>query len=223
MSTAQPATGVAVDAESAPPRRLLARVLSGVLVGLLVAWVLAAVAVAALAVRVDGSSMRPTLADGQRLLTVPGSDGTDVHRLDVVLLKRPGRDEVIVKRVIGLPGDRVEISSTPQDPFAVLVQPGGSGPWFRVGLPAWTAQAHRTVSCCTPDGTRTAGPAAQTVPPGRLFFLGDNPDGSEDSRAFGWGDLATVSGRVGLRVWPPAAFGGLDAAPTLTEVPAPTD
>ncbi|MFI5530387.1 signal peptidase I [Kitasatospora sp. NPDC051853] len=222
MPTAQPATDVAVGAEPARPRGRTARVLSGLLAGLLVLCVLAAVAVAALAVRVDGSSMRPTLADGQRLLTVPGTDGASVRRLDVVLLKRPGRDEVIVKRVIGLPGDRVEIVSTPQEPFAVLVQPGGSGPWFRADLPAWRDQAHRTVSCCTPEGGRTAAPTAQTVPPGRLFFLGDNPDGSEDSRAFGWGDLATVSGRVGLRVWPPAAFGTVDAAPTLTEVPAPT-
>ncbi|MFG2824404.1 signal peptidase I [Kitasatospora sp. NPDC048365] len=218
MSTPLPTTDV--DATDRPRRRTT-RLLLGVLVGVVVGCVLAAVATAALAVRVDGSSMRPTLADGQRLLAVPGSGGAAVHRLDVVLLHRPGRDEVIVKRVIGLPGDRVEISSTPQDPFLVLVQPGGSGPWFRVGLPAWAEQAHRTGSCCTPDGTRTAAATAQTVPPGRLFFLGDNPDGSEDSRSFGWGDLATVSGRIGLRVWPPAAVGTLDTAPTLTEVPAP--
>ncbi|MFJ8045944.1 signal peptidase I [Kitasatospora sp. NPDC096147] len=224
MPTAPPATDVAADSVPADrPRRRIGRLLLGLLAGAVVLCVLAGVAVAALAVRVDGASMRPTLADGQRLLTVPGSGGAEVRRLDVVLLKRPGRDEVIVKRVIGLPGDRVRISSTPQEPFEVLLQPAGSGAWYRVELPAWTAQAHRTGGCCTPDGTRTAAPTTQTVPPGRVFFLGDNPDGSEDSRSFGWGDLATVSGRIGLRVWPPAEIGRPGAAPTLSEVPAPQD
>jgi signal peptidase I len=60
----------------------------------------------------------------------------------------------------------------------------------------------------------------QTVPAGRFFFLGDNPDGSDDSRTFGWGDLRTVSGRVALRVWPLGALGGLPAGPTLTPAQA---
>ncbi|MER5638880.1 signal peptidase I [Kitasatospora sp. NPDC002227] len=189
----------------------------GVLAGL---CLVAAVVVAAVAVRVDGHSMQPTLADGQRLLTVPGTGGT-AHRFDVVLLRTPGRETTIVKRVIGLPGDRVEITSTPDQPFTVLVQPGGSGPWYRVGQPSWPGQAHRSSNCCLPDGRRDATAHAQTVPPGKLFFLGDNPDGSDDARSFGWGELATVSGRVGLRVWPLGALGALPAAPTLTAVPVP--
>ncbi|TWF91569.1 S26 family signal peptidase [Kitasatospora viridis] len=60
------------------------------------------------------------------------------------------------------------------------------------------------------------------MPPGKLFFLGDNPDGSDDARSYGWGDLATVSGRIGLRVWPLGAFGPLPTGPTLSPVPAPS-
>ncbi|GAA1983478.1 signal peptidase I [Kitasatospora viridis] len=190
----------------------------GVSVGLCAAL---AVAVAALAVRVDGHSMQPTLANGQRLLTVPGTGGT-ARRFDVVLLRAPGRDTTIVKRVIGLPGDRVEIDSTPQDPFTVLVQPGGSGQWYRVDQSTWPGQAHRSSNCCQPDGRRDATAHAQAVPPGKLFFLGDNPDGSDDARSYGWGDLATVSGRIGLRVWPLGAFGPLPTGPTLSPVPAPS-
>lgn len=203
-----------------PGRQVGRLVAVGVAVVLLLCLVLA-VAVAALGVRVDGHSMQPTLRDGERLLAVPGSGG-EVHRFDVVLLRTPGRDAVIVKRVVGLPGDRVEIVSTPQDPFAVLVQPGGTGPWYRAESDTWPAQSHRSTNCCTSDGTRANQAAAQTVPPGRIFFLGDNPDGSDDSRAYGWGDLATVSGRVGLRVWPLSGLGAIGGRPTLREVPTPS-
>ncbi|AUG80913.1 Signal peptidase I [Kitasatospora sp. MMS16-BH015] len=191
-------------------------------VGILLGLGVAAVAVlAVIAVRVDGHSMQPTLADGERLLPDKISQGSRLHRFDVVLLKTPGRDTTIVKRVIGLPGDRVEIDSTPAAPFTVLVQPGGTGQWYRIDQPTWPAQAHRSSNCCQPDGQRDAAPHPQTVPPGKLFFLGDNPDGSDDARTFGWGDLTTVSARIHLRVWPLTAFGSLPAGPAMTPVPAP--
>jgi signal peptidase I len=130
----------AVTAQEAdrPVGRRWPRALAAVLAVLLGLAVVAVVAVATLGVRVEGHSMQPTLLNGQRLLTAPGSGGT-AHRFDVVLLRTPGRDSTIVKRVIALPGDRVAITSDPQDPYVVLVQPGGAGAWYRVEFPAWTA------------------------------------------------------------------------------------
>jgi len=65
----------------------------------------------------------------------------------VVILDERGA--TIVKRVIAVAGDRIEIAGTPQDPYQVLLQKGGVGPWYRVVVPAWTGQVHGTSACCT--------------------------------------------------------------------------
>ncbi|MFF8838198.1 signal peptidase I [Streptomyces sp. NPDC015130] len=175
---------------------------------------LAALAVTSLSVRVDGTSMAPTLKEGDRVLVAPGSAG-EAGRFDVVLLRATGRDALLVKRVIGLPGDRIAIVSTPDRPFEVLLQERGRGPVHRVVAPQWTTQVHRTGACCAPDGTRSARPELRTVPEGAFFYLGDNPDLSDDSRAYGWGRLGRVEGRVGLRAFPVSASPGLGNRPVL--------
>ncbi|XEC33037.1 signal peptidase I [Streptomyces fradiae] len=187
------------------------RAVPAALTGLVLLCLLAGVAVTALSVKVEGSSMAPTLHDGDRLLPVPGSAG-EVHRFDVVLLRSPRQNALLVKRVIGLPGDRIAIVSTAEDPFQVLLQEQGRGPVYRVTARQWTGQARRTGNCCTADGARSARPELRTVPAGSFFYLGDNPDLSDDSRAYGWGEIARVEGRVGLR-------GGL--VPTSPELGAP--
>ncbi|MEV8585304.1 signal peptidase I [Streptomyces sp. NPDC051180] len=176
----------------------------------------AGVAVTALAVRVDGTSMAPTLRPGDRVLVAPGSDG-EAHRFDVVLLRATGRDALLVKRVIGLPGDRVAVVSTPDEPFVVLLQEGGRGPVYRVVAPQWDAQARRTGACCAPDGTRSGRPGLRTVPEGAFFYLGDNPDLSDDSRVYGWGEIGRVEGRVGLRAFPVASARDIGHRPVLEE------
>lgn len=181
---------------------------------------LAGVAVTALGVRVDGTSMAPTLRPGDRIVVTPGSAG-EVRRFDVVLLRRPGQSAVLVKRVIGLPGDRVAIVSTPAEPFLVLLQERGTGPVRRVAAPQWAAQARRTGACCGPDGTRTGTPELRTVPEGSFFYLGDNPDLSDDSRAYGWGEIGRVEGRVGLRAYPVSSDPGLGNRPVLDEYRGP--
>ncbi|MCZ7417707.1 signal peptidase I [Streptomyces sp. WMMC897] len=198
------------------PRRVLA-------VALAVSALLSggtAVGVTAMSVRVDGASMEPTLREGQRLLGTPGS-ADDVRRLDVALFHRPGTEVLVVKRVIGLPGDRVGIVSTPQDPYQVLLRKAGEDTVYRVTAPAWTQRARHTGNCCAADGTRSARPRMRTVPPGRFFFLGDNPDASDDSRDHGWGRLDDVTGRVGVRIWPPSAPRDLGDRPILTPTSGP--
>ncbi|WP_435059016.1 signal peptidase I [Streptomyces sp. bgisy060] len=198
------------------PRRAAGAVLgTGVLLCLL-AWVV----VTALGVRVDGTSMAPTLHQGDRILVAPGSTG-EAHRFDVVLLRATGKDALLVKRVIALPGDRVAIVSTPDQPFQVLLQERGRGPVYRVVAPQWAAQAHRTSACCGPDGTRSARPDLRTVPEGAFFYLGDNPDLSDDSRAYGWGELGRVEGRVGLRAFPVSSSPGIGNRPVLEEYRGP--
>ncbi|MFD3535446.1 signal peptidase I [Streptomyces sp. NPDC058664] len=180
----------------------------------------AAVAVTALGVRIDGTSMAPTLHQGDRILVAPGSAG-EARRFDVVLLRAAGKDALLVKRVIGLPGDRVAILSTPEEPFQVLLQKGGEGPVYRVVAPQWTDRVRRTGACCGPDGTRSSRSELRAVPEGAFFYLGDNPDLSNDSRAYGWGDLARVEGRVGVRAFPVSASPEIGNRPVLEEYRGP--
>ncbi len=58
-------------------------------------------------VRVDGDSMKKNLNDGDILLLYKLSD---IKRNDIVVLKEKIDNEVIIKRVIGLPGEEVKIS-----------------------------------------------------------------------------------------------------------------
>lgn len=181
---------------------------------------LAGVAVTALGVRVDGASMDPTLRPGDRILVSPGSEGR-VSRFDVVLLRGGRQDSLLVKRVIGVPGDRVAIVSTGEEPFRVLLQEGGTGPVRQVVAAQWADRAHRAGACCTADGTGSARAELRTVPEGHFFYLGDNPDLSDDSRQYGWGAIDRVEGRVGLRAYPVSAAPGLGNRPVLEEYAGP--
>lgn len=61
-------------------------------------------------VRVDGPSMQPTLANNQTVFVekISSSRG-DIERFDVVIVHYPGREGAYIKRVVGLPGDTIEI------------------------------------------------------------------------------------------------------------------
>jgi signal peptidase I len=127
-------------------------------------------------------------------------------RFDVVALHPPGNDVLAVKRVIGVPGDRVQIRAVDGQP-QLLIQLAGKGEWF-------IADPHRHVdwgpaatACCAADGTAN-GSAQVSVPAGKYFVLGDNPAASEDSRKFGFVERSAVVGRLTFRIWPPGGIGG---------------
>lgn len=129
---------------------------------------------------VRGSSMLPNIHDGDRLLVDKLCYNIgDVGRFDVVILACPKNPEVdYVKRVVGLPGDQIEI------------QDGR----IRInGVPLEEPFAHFMDTCC--DGT-------WQVPPGGYFVLGDNRPVSSDSRE-GWCvQRDAIRGRVRACLWP---------------------
>ena len=112
--------------------------------------------------------------------------GRTIRRGDVVVFKYPQEPERdFIKRVIGLPGDRVEmrrkqvyINGEPLDePYVQHLQPLS---------PEGEAQ---------PDNRlESYGPA--TVPPGQYFMMGDNRDNSEDSRYWGFLPQEYVKGQA---------------------------
>jgi signal peptidase I len=163
--------------------------------------------------RVIGASMTPTLRGGQLVLADPTD--RDPDRFDLVVL-RLGSGPDLVKRVIAVPGDRVEIEAAgPGAPF-VRVLPGDGGPPLEVRheVATWRSRS----ACCAPDGRVTGHATPAVVPPGRYFVLGDAPDSSIDSRAFGFTATGAVRATVLARMWPP---GGLPASPWTAEPPAP--
>lgn len=177
---------------------------------------------------VKGRSMEPTMVSGERILLDP-LHNDDIERFDLVQGVEPGPERFgggtqVVKRVIGMPGDRVAIVGGEKP--VVYVSPAGSADVYRVDNPAWPTRIGAEVGmCCEPGGTNDDDAASgvwATVPGDSLWVLGDNWGGSTDSRGFGFLPLADVSGKAWLRLLPADAFGGFgDGGVELVEVAVP--
>ena len=132
-------------------------------------------------VRVENISMLPTLKPGEFVIVSKIAYRTgSIQRGDVIVFRYPMNPrEDYIKRVIGLPGDQVEIrggvvyvNSQP------LVEPYISGP------PGY-------------EGT-------WEVPDGQLFVLGDNRNQSSDSHSWGFVPIENVVGKALVVYWPPS-------------------
>jgi signal peptidase I len=119
---------------------------------------------------------------------------TTVKRDDVVVFKYPEEpDRDFIKRVIGLPGETVEvrekkvyINGKPLDePFVHFLQPT-----------ATPSELHEITSF---DVRERYGPV--TVPPNQYFVMGDNRDNSQDSRYWGFLPSDYIKGRALIIYW----------------------
>lgn len=148
------------------------------------------------AFKIPSSSMEPTLLVGDHILVnkfiygirIPVI-GTKVfpfskpQRGDVIVFLFPGdKSKDYIKRVIGLPGEKVEIRERKIYINDRLIE----DPWgvFR----SWG-----------PLGRDNYGP--QEIPPDSLLVLGDNRDNSEDSRYWGFVPLDDVLGKAFIMYW----------------------
>ena len=132
-------------------------------------------------VRVAGVSMAPTLQEGQ-VVMVNKRDRTP-RRGDLITLASPQDGQPVVKRVIGLGGDIVDI----RDAILFVNNVRVSEPYVD----------HRSI-----DGLYY-GPV--TVTTGSVLVMGDAREDSIDSRTYGDVPLAEVTGTVVARLWPPEA------------------
>lgn len=136
---------------------------------------------------VQGRSMEPTLHAGDYVLLdkVRPRLGL-VERGQIVLVEGKTGEELLVKRVVAIGGDEVQMR------YGRLLVNGKPGP----------AEED------TEPGVHTWGPAL--VPEGQVFVLGDNRPRSEDSEEFGPLPEANVKGRVmtGPWRWASAAHAG---------------
>lgn len=141
-------------------------------------------------IRVDGASMEPTLVSGEyvivsRLSYRFGSP----QRGDIIVFHFP-RDpkEEYIKRLIGLPGDVVEVKNgsvyvngQQLDETYLKVETKYAGTW--------------------------------NVPADQLFVLGDNRNNSSDSHDWGTVPMDYVVGKAILVYWPPPSWGLIDHVP----------
>jgi signal peptidase I len=200
------------DFDSAPhkPSRSRSLVRELVETGLMALLVFLAVRATFQNYRVHGHSMDPNLQDGEFLLVNrieyaqinidklsnfipfldPGSDPkrdvfTSPQRGDVIILEDPRQPQGdrLVKRVIGLPGDKLEIvSGTVYINGRLLHEPYIPEP-----------------------GDYTSPPII--IPPNQFFVMGDNRRNSEDSRYLGLIPRDLIIGKAMIAMWPTDKFG----------------
>ena len=137
---------------------------------------------------VSGQSMENTFLDKERLLVLRERVAYLFHppeRGDVIILQPPQNlNTDYIKRVIGLPGDTVEIKNG-----AVYINNVRLDEPYIKQPPVYTM-------------------APETVPAGEYFVLGDNRNNSNDSHAgLGMVPAQNIVGKVWLSIWPPGKWG----------------
>jgi signal peptidase I len=160
-------------------REILETIVPAVVIALLINLLLAQ------ATRVYGHSMDPNLQTDQRLVVEKISYRfQEPQRSDVVVIRLPQHsEELLIKRVIGLPGERVSLTD---------------GQVYINGVPL--------------DEPYLKYPAhgymeEHLVSDEHVFVLGDNRGASNDSRAFGEVSFDAVVGRAWVSYWPPERIG----------------
>jgi signal peptidase I len=129
---------------------------------------------------VHGQSMEPNLHTDQRLIVEKVSYRLHPpHRGDIVVIDLETSDVPLIKRVIGLPGEMVEIRNN-----RVLID----------GQVLDEDYLDDVVQ-------RNFGPSK--VPDGQIFVMGDNRGASNDSRRFGAVSIDRIVGRAWISYWPP--------------------
>ncbi|HEU4625498.1 MAG TPA: signal peptidase I [Steroidobacteraceae bacterium] len=171
-------------------------------------------------VTVPTGSMNPTIIEGDRVLVdkhtfglrVPFTlihltAGADPARGDIVVFDSPQDGTSLVKRVVGVPGDTVELDG---ERLLVNGRPASysaGDPKALGNLLAETAALHPTVLreqglgadhdiLLLPSRAGLAPFGPTTVPPGMYVVLGDNRDNSADSRVFGFVPRRNIVGRA---------------------------
>ena len=132
--------------------------------------------------RVEGEAMAPTLHDGDHItVAVPLGPMPLPSRFDIIVFRKAdagSAELMLVKRVVGLPGERIEVANCQVSVNGVPI----SEPFVDL--------AQQRIDGCGSDQMATL------VPDAEVFVLGDNRGRSSDSRAFGPVPVSDIVGTV---------------------------
>lgn len=133
---------------------------------------------------VNGSSMLPTLRNGDRVYVVPYRGNTTVDRGDVVVIRDlSGTGDLLIKRTVAIAGDKITVGDEKLVVNDEAVYRSSNQP---------PAERYSVL-----------------VPDDHVFVMGDNESQSFDSRSFGPVPMNNVAGKALLIFWPPGDFGRL--------------
>lgn len=147
---------------------------------------------------VPTGSMIPTVQEGDRVFVSKAAYGlrfplsttwitrwSEPRRGDVVVLESPVEDVILLKRVIALPGDTVEVKK---------------GHVFLNGKRVEASDQEEKLDGKTHALSLASGGGPDfgpdVVPKGKVLVMGDNRGNSRDGRMFGYVDEATILGRA---------------------------
>ena len=143
---------------------------------------------------VEGDSMLPTMHHGDRLVVNKFNyQFSEPERFDVIVFHASSHADYI-KRIIGLPGDRIEYK---EDVLYINGEPYDEPFLDEIRQPGETL---------TYDFTLQQIIGKETVPENSVFVLGDNRRNSTDSRNLGVISFDDIVGEVNLKYWPIADF-----------------
>lgn len=149
---------------------------------------------------VDGSSMEPTLHNNEFLLVQKvTSYFKDIQRGDVIVFRYPNDPKVsYVKRIVGLPGDKVAIS---QGKVTIYNSQTPNGLVLDENYLVQGQQTRVNNDYSEHDWT---------VGANEYFVMGDNRDHSDDSRSWNFVPKSNIIGQVWLTVYPIKDFGTVE-------------
>lgn len=158
---------------------------------------------------VEGTSMLPQLHDGERLLVnkliyykIQSISWGHIDRGDIVVFWFPNDpDKSYVKRVIGLPGETVELRNGKVFINNIELNEDYLDTEHNQSLPSWPPKK---------------------VEDHHYFVMGDNRDNSSDSRYWGLVPEKYIYGKAFFRYWKPQNVGFLEHGQYNGNVPTPT-
>jgi len=138
---------------------------------------------------IPSESMEPTLDVGERVFVNKFVYRfSEPERGDIIVFRSTeGGNEDLIKRVVGLPGDTIEV----RDGVLFVNGEHREEPYLNKQFP----------------DSGSYGPI--TVPPNHLFMMGDNRANSRDSRFFGPLPFENIEGEAFVSFWPPSRVGFL--------------
>ncbi len=169
-------------------------------------------------VKVDGHSMDPTLADGERLIVL---DHTKINRFDIVVAKETedGQTKEIVKRVIGMPGDTItynddtlyingkEVDEKYLDEYKQAFDDDQLQDTYAYNS-LFQELAEKADAFTTDSDGNTE--FTVKVPKGEYYLMGDDRIVSKDSREVGTFPKSSIVGEVKFRFWPLSKIGFIE-------------